>query len=173
MVTKGTLAVDGAVSGAGVVYIAGGTANFASTFTENVVFTGTTGGLELAKSVSYTGQISGFSKTGTTSLDLRDITFGGSTKATYSGTTTSGVLTVTDGTHTAKIHFLGNYTGASWVLSKESGGGTIVVDPVGPVARTAPLVQSAAAFGSGASASHATVLAPDGAARLTLATPHA
>jgi hypothetical protein len=169
------LTVEGAVTGAGIVKIAGGTANFRSTFSQDVTFTGTTGVLKLAKSQTYTGGVTGFSKTGTTALDLLDITFAsGTTKATYSGTTASGTLTVTDGTHTAKIHFSGNYTGASWVLSKDSSGGTIVVDPTRPVTRTAALlVQSATGFGIGASASRAPVLSPDGAARMMLAMPHA
>jgi len=127
--TKGVLAVDGAVSGAGTVRIAGGTADFGGTFTENVTFV-TKGELELAHSQAYTGTISGFSLTGATSLDLKDISFiSGTTKATYSGTTTSGTLTVTDGTHTAKIKLSGNYTASSFDVSSDGHGGTTVVDP--------------------------------------------
>jgi hypothetical protein len=96
--------------------------------------------LELAKSTTYTGQVTGFSKTGTTGFDLLDIAFGGSTKATYSGTTASGVLTVTDGTHTAKITLIGNYTASTWTVASDGHGGTSIHDP------TAPLVQAIAAF---------------------------
>jgi hypothetical protein len=97
----GTLTVDGAVTGTGSVHINGGTADFASTFSQNAVF-GPTGVLELGHSQSYGGTITGFSKTGANSLDLGDIVFhAGTTKATYSGTKASGVLTVTDGVHTA------------------------------------------------------------------------
>ena len=132
--SSGTLTVNGAVSGAGVARIVGGTADFASTFTENVVFV-TSGELELAHSQAYTGTISGFSLTGATSLDLQDITFtAGTTKATYSGTTTSGTLTVTDGTHTAKIKLSGNYTASTFDVSAATGGGTLVIDPTAPVA---------------------------------------
>ena len=127
------LTVTGAVTGAGTVRIAAGTADFTSTFAENVSFVGTTGALELAHSLTYTGQITGFSKTGTTTLDLGDISFiSGTTKATYSGTTTSGVLTVTDGSHTAKITLEGNYTTSTFTVSAATGGGTAVVDPTPP-----------------------------------------
>ena len=168
----GTLTLEGVVTGAGTAAVNAGTLIAQKAFSENVAF-GTTGRLVLADSQAYAGTISNFSKTKGTSLDLEDIAFA-SAKASYSGTTAAGVLTVTDGTHTAKIHFSGNYTGASWVLSKDSSGGTIVVDPARPVARSAPLlIQSAAGFGFGASASHAPVLLPYGAERMMLAMSHA
>jgi hypothetical protein len=152
IVAKGVLKAGGAVTGTGVVKIAGGVADFAAAFSENVAFTSTTGVLELAKSVSYAGSISGFSKTGTTSLDLLDIGFvSGTTKASYSGTTTSGTLTVTDGTHTAKIHLTGNYTASTWTLSSDGHGGTKVVDPTalaGGAPPLQPLVAAMAAFGA-------------------------
>jgi hypothetical protein len=149
-VTAGTLLIDGPVSGAGTVQIGGGTAHFVSTLTENVAFTGTTGVLELAKSVSYAGSISGFSKTGTTSLDLLDIGFvSGTTKASFSGTTTAGTLTVTDGTHTAEIHLTGNYTASTWTLSSDGHGGTTVIDPTPSMQ---PLISAMAGFGGGAGA---------------------
>ncbi|HEY2177568.1 MAG TPA: hypothetical protein VGH15_03225, partial [Caulobacteraceae bacterium] len=118
------------------------------TFTENVAFTSTTGTLELAKSVSYTGQVSGLSTAGTSNLDLLDIAFiNGTTKATYSGTTTSGTLTVTDGTHTAHIHLVGNYTASTFTVATDGHGGTIVKDPrAGSMAPILPLTQAMASF---------------------------
>ena len=80
-VTKGVLTAKAAVVGAGTVKIGGGVADFAGAFAENVAFTGTTGVLELSHSQTYAGQVSGFSKTGGTSLDLADIGFTSSTKA--------------------------------------------------------------------------------------------
>jgi hypothetical protein len=145
----GVLTVNGAVSGAGKGVIASGTLDFASTFTEGVAFTGTTGVLELAHSQTYSGSISGFSKTGGTSLDLRDIAFGGSTKASFSGTTTSGTLTVTDGTHTAKIKLTGNYTASTFVVSTDGHGGTKVVDPTRPATALA-FLGAMSAFGAAA-----------------------
>jgi hypothetical protein len=150
-VTKGTLKVERGVTGAGVVKIVGGVADFASSFSEKVTFGGA-GVLELARSVSYAGHISGFSKTGTTSLDLVDIGFvSGTTKASYSGTTTSGVLTVTDGTHTAKIHLTGNYTASTWTLTSDGHGGTKVVDPTAPASGASSpraLITAMAGFGA-------------------------
>jgi hypothetical protein len=127
---KGVLTVKGAVSGAGTVKIAGGVADFLSSFNQNVTFTGATGVLELGKSQTYLGTVTGLSKTGTNSLDLVDIAFiSGTTKATFAGTAASGTLTVTDGTHTAKIKLAGNYVGAVFTPSSDGHGGTKVVDP--------------------------------------------
>jgi hypothetical protein len=148
-VTKGVLTLAGAVNGAGSLHIGGGTADVVTTsFNQSVFFTGTTGVLELAKSQAYAGSISGFSKTGTTSLDLADITFAvGTTKATYSGTSASGILTVTDGARTANIHLTGDYTASTFNLSSDGHGGTTVVDPTRPP-RLPLLAAAMAAFGS-------------------------
>jgi hypothetical protein len=147
---KGNLTVLGAVTGAGTVRINGATADFASAFSQNVAFTGTTGVLELAKSQSYGGTITNFSKTGATSLDLTDIVFSATkTKASYSGTTKSGVLTVTDGAHTAHIKLVGNYTASTFKVSSDGHGGTTVVDPskaAGPSVH--PFIAAAAGFGA-------------------------
>jgi hypothetical protein len=156
-VSKGTLSVGGAVSGAGVVKVGGGVAVFDSTFTQNVTFTAAAGSvLELAKSTGYTGQISGFSKTGASSLDLLDIAFGGGTKVSFSGTTTSGVLTVTDGTHTANIHLTGNYTTSTFTAADDGAGHVLVTDPTTPMTTPAitvqPLVTAMAGFGDGRAA---------------------
>ncbi|HEY2177487.1 MAG TPA: hypothetical protein VGH15_02800 [Caulobacteraceae bacterium] len=131
--TVGTLTAEAAVIGAGTVDILSGAALFAAGFNEAVVF-GSSGRLALAHSASFTNTIAGFSHTGTTSLDLEDIGFSGTTKATFSGTTASGILTVTDGTHTAHIHLTGNYTAAKWTLTNDGTGGTKVVDPTKSVA---------------------------------------
>jgi hypothetical protein len=143
-VTAGTLTVSGAVSGAGGVTIAGGVADFTGVFTQAVTFSKTTGILELGKSVGYTGTLTGFSKTGTTSLDLVDIAFGSTTKATYSGTTTAGVLTVSNGTHTAKINLVGDFTSSTFTVSGDGHGGTTVVDPT--TSSGASLVAAIASF---------------------------
>jgi hypothetical protein len=145
-----TLTVEGAVTGSGHGQVLKGTLKFtaASVFNQNVIFAaGATGALELAHGQTYTGRVSGFSKTGATRLDLDDIAFAsGTTKATYSGTTTGGVLTVTDGTHTAHIKFAGDYTTSGWTLSSDGHGGTKIVDP--PAASVARLVAAASSFGA-------------------------
>lgn len=125
----GMLTVNGAVSGTGKTLIYAGTVDFTSGFSQNVIFQKTTGVLELAQSQNYAGTVSGFSKTGGTSLDLRDIGFVGTAEATYSGTATSGVLTVTDGAHTAHIKLQGDYLGSIFTASSDGHGGTIVIDP--------------------------------------------
>ncbi|HXV00990.1 MAG TPA: hypothetical protein VG166_10875, partial [Caulobacteraceae bacterium] len=123
----GTLVLEGAVTGAGTVHVFGGVVSLAKTFNEHVSF-GSSGRLVLAHSTGFASTVSGFSHTGTTSLDLRDIKFA-SAAASFSGTTASGVLTLTDGTHTAHITLTGDYTAAAWTLSDDGSGGTVVVDP--------------------------------------------
>jgi hypothetical protein len=124
----GGVAVKSAVSGTGSFQVTAGTLSFASSFSQNVAF-GAAGVLQLADSTTYTASISGFSKTGQTSLDLRDIGFVSATEATFSGNKSGGVLTVTDGTHTAHITLVGNYLGSTFVASSDGHDGTIVVDP--------------------------------------------
>jgi hypothetical protein len=155
----GTLKVEGAVTGAGTVKISGATADFGSTFSENVDFTGTTGELELAKSQSYAGAITGFATAGGTSLDLLDIAYSGSATATYSGTSTSGVLTVKSGSETATIKLDGDYLSSRFVLSSDGHGGTTVVDPAKGAAPhlTSPphqFVGAMASLGANAGAAH-------------------
>jgi hypothetical protein len=107
-VQGGTLTVIGDVSGKGLATIDGGLLDFTAAFGEDVRFSGKTGTLELAQSTAYGGTISGFSTKGKTFLDLDDIAFGKHTTVSYSGTKTAGVLTVTDGTHTAHIDLKGD-----------------------------------------------------------------
>jgi hypothetical protein len=160
-VTKGVLLVKGAVSGAGEVRIKGGAADFAGSFSESVTFTPDASGvLELADAAAYHGTISGFSKTGTTALDLDDIIFAsGSTRASFSGTTASGVLTVTDGTHTAKIALKGDYVASAWSLGSDGHGGTRVVDPTAP---EPPLARAMVAAIASFAPKSATLATPDG-----------
>jgi hypothetical protein len=155
IVEKGTLTVDGAVTGNGTVHIGGGVADFAGAFTENVTFTGTAGVLELAHSQTYAGHVTGLSTSaGGSTLDLLDIGFtSATTKATFSGTTASGTLTVTDGTHTAHITLIGNYVGHSFTTASDGHGGTTVSDPApSGTGHVAPLVSAMASFGAGNSA---------------------
>ncbi len=130
----GTLTVKGAVTGAGQATIDGGLLDFASSFNQNVTFSGTTGVLELARSRGYTGAISGFSTGGGTYLDLADIAFIGAGEASFSGTATSGVLTVSDGTRTAHITLIGDYLASTFIAASDGHGGTIIHDPKAPAA---------------------------------------
>lgn len=141
----GNLTVGGAVTGSGSAVINQGTLDFASAFTENVTFSGATGELELAQSQGYGGTITGFSTTGGTALDLRDIHFVNAGEATFSGNSTGGVLTVTDGVNTTTIHLAGDYTASTWTASSDGHDGVIIVDPT---AKDAGAPHSASAFAS-------------------------
>ncbi len=126
----GTLTVSAAVTGSsGIGEVNAGTLNFASSFTQNVHFTGVSGTLQLAQSQNYTGTVSGFSTHGGSTfdvLDLRDIGFVSVNEATFSGTSSGGTLTVTDGTHTAHILLAGDYTHAGFAASSDGSNGTFV-----------------------------------------------
>nr|MDQ2860460.1 hypothetical protein [Pseudomonadota bacterium] len=151
MAAGGVLTVEGAVSGAGRAAIDGGTLDFTSTFNENVFFGPAGGVLELAQSQSYTAAILGFSLTGGTSLDLRDIAFVGAGEAVFRGTANSGMLTVSDGTHTARIRLVGDYRASSFVASSDGHGGVIVVDPpwLPTPPSPLPMIAAMAAFAGG------------------------
>jgi autotransporter passenger strand-loop-strand repeat protein len=98
-----------------------------------VTFTANGGDLQLDFSQAFSGLISGFaSPVGVNEvLDLRDVTFTGATKVTFAEApgNTSGTLTVTDGTHTANLTLLGQYSTANFSLASDGAGGTFVRDP--------------------------------------------
>lgn len=137
----GTLIVEGAVTGSGSAVITsggsgGGMIAFGAAFSEDVTFDqdGPTrqglsglGTLRLADSQDYCAAISGFSAKGLTALDLRDIGFVSAGEASFSGTSVEGVLTVSDGAHTARITLIGNFTKTSFTAVGDGHGGTEVV----------------------------------------------
>ena len=127
--------------------------SFTPSFEQNVLFFGGAGSLELAQSQAYSGTIRGFSSGGGTSLDLRDAGFVSAGEASFSGTFTRGVLTVSDGTHTARINLIGDDASASFVASSDGAGGTLVVAQAGAAAPIHSLLAAAASLGSGAPAS--------------------
>jgi hypothetical protein len=128
LASNATLTEMGAVTGTGFAQIkAAGTLVFEAGFSETVRFMGVGGELVLADSQGYSGTIAGFSKTGGTTLDLRDIGFVSSTEATWS----RGILTVTDGTHTAHIKLAGNFAGSNFTAGSDGHGGVLVTDPAG------------------------------------------
>ena len=122
----GTVVVNGAVTGSGHALIAAGLLDFTGAFAQNVNFLSGVGTLELGRSRSYVGTITGFSANGGTALDLADIGFTGAGEASYKGTKSGGVLTVTDGKHTAKIALIGDYRSTSFVAASDGHGGTLV-----------------------------------------------
>jgi hypothetical protein len=129
IVQSGVLSVGGDVTGNGKAYIYGGELALASRFSQDVVFASSkgVGTLQLGDSQSYTGDITGFAATGRSVLNLLDIGFVGAGEATFSGTASGGVLTVTDGTYTANITMTGDYLKDTFVASGDGQGGVAVV----------------------------------------------
>ena len=124
----GNIIVDGSVTGDGSVEISGlATLDFGGLLSENVLFDATaTGTLELDQSALFTGAISGFNSDDV--LDLGDIQFSGATTVSYAANqdNSGGVLTVSDGTHTANISLSGQYSADGFHASGDLGTGTLV-----------------------------------------------
>jgi len=144
----GKLTFSAAVTGSGSAEIAGGALDFASNFSGAVDFLSGAGRLILAKSQGYTGAVTGFSTSGATTLDLQDIGFVEVDEASFSGDSTSGVLTITDGAHTAKIALNGDYLASSFTASSDGHGGVLVIDSATP-GRGPPAVQAFASAMAG------------------------
>ena len=124
--------VNTTITGTGSFSLSGnGSLEFGAADSENVTFTsGATGTLKLDHSLTapFTGYLSGLSTKN--AVDLADLSWTqGKMKATFSGNTSGGTLTVTNGKNSVALKLSGNYTHASWTLSKDATGGTRVVDP--------------------------------------------
>ncbi|MCS3446158.1 MULTISPECIES: beta strand repeat-containing protein [Bradyrhizobium] len=102
-----------------------------------VTFLGSTGTLKLDNSASFTGTVAGM--TGSDTIDFANINFATVQTPTFSGDSTHGTLTVTDGTVTASIALLGNYMASTFTASSDGHGGTSVVDP--PAMQVSQLAQ--------------------------------
>jgi hypothetical protein len=98
---------------------------------ENVTFTGGTGSLVLNDPENFTGQIIGFTGTApdaahSDTIDLVGINYDSSHFAeTYNSST--GLLTVTDGTHSASLTF--DDFNATLDFASDGNGGTLITDP--------------------------------------------
>ena len=106
----------------------GATVELSSAYAGAVTFAGSTGTLQLDNSSSFSGTVAGM--TGQDTIDFADINFTKVQTPSYSGNSSGGTLTVTDGTHSANIALLGNYLASSFVTSSDGHGGTNIVDPV-------------------------------------------
>jgi hypothetical protein len=116
--------------------------------TGSVTFNGATGTLSLDQSSTFTAHVYGLTGNGnlaaSDAIDLKDVKFASATVDPYAGNTAGGTLTVSDTQgHVAHISLVGDYTGSSFTLSPDSGGGTIVIDP--PLAHTATVAASSGA----------------------------
>ena len=108
-ISSGLLELQSGATGSGTIDFAGG------------------GTLKLDASGAYGFLVAGFAVPD--QFDLSDVNFATAQKS-YSGNTSSGTLTVNDGTHSVSLLLLGNYTAASFKLGAESGlaNGTIVTE---------------------------------------------
>jgi hypothetical protein len=120
------------ISQGAVTIGAGATAEITGADAKPVTFQATTGMLALDHSATFTGQVSGFTGTGAVAssdeFDLKDVKFASATES-YNGTSSGGTLTVKDGTTTANISLVGDYTHTTFTLSSDGHNGTIVIDP--------------------------------------------
>ncbi|HEV2336832.1 MAG TPA: hypothetical protein VGS13_15110 [Stellaceae bacterium] len=124
---RGLETVRGTASGGtirrGIIEVAsGGTASGTVTFISG-------GTLRLDAGASFTGDISGFAIPDR--IDLRGVAFGSGTTSSFVEAldNTSGMLTVSDGTHSVQLTLLGSYTTANFTLATDNHGGTLVTDP--------------------------------------------
>ena len=126
----GNIATAGKVSGTGSALI-GGVATFemAGLFSENVTLeAGASATLKIDHAADFGGTLAGFDRNDV--LDLADLAFGSTTTLGYSANSdgTGGTLTASDGIHTANIALLGHYAAASFAMSADDFGGTLVRD---------------------------------------------
>ena len=138
----GTLQIDDAVSG-GSAIITGGTIVFDGQSNVNVTFDngiGTAyGELVLGHAADFSGQISGFTGTApdaahSDAIDLRDISFSSNITFAYddnAGNDTGGTLSIFEsGSKVDSIAFAnGDYSAASFTVSSDGSGGTLITDP--------------------------------------------
>jgi autotransporter passenger strand-loop-strand repeat protein len=91
-------------------------------------FAGLTGALWLDKPSTFTGKVVDFGPLD--SIDLPGIPYGTHTTLGYleNRGNTGGVLTVRNGTHSAKIALLGNYIAGSFVTAADGHGGTLITE---------------------------------------------
>jgi hypothetical protein len=97
-------------------------------YSGTVSFAGATGTLIIDDSTKFAGSFSGQLARGDT-IDLTDVAGGANASLSYSGNASRGTLTVSDGTHSAKLAVVGNYSLGNFVASSDGNGGTSIVDP--------------------------------------------
>lgn len=124
----GNLTLDGAVSGEGDAVVSG-TAMLtfgAAASIDTILDHDATATITLQDATDFTGTFSGFNNDDL--LDLRDIGFGADTSLSYAmnGDGTGGVLTVSDGAHTANIELLGIYAADEFNIAADAHLGTLV-----------------------------------------------
>jgi hypothetical protein len=123
--------------------VASATITVTSGVSPATTFDGTT--LTLQEPSTFSGQIAGFKGDGTLSgsdkIDLHGLSF---STAQSSFDATSDTLTVSDGTTTAALHFLGQYTQDSFHFAEDGNSGTLVVAAATPGQSTSQVSNLAA-----------------------------
>ncbi|MCK1549543.1 VCBS domain-containing protein [Bradyrhizobium sp. 177] len=124
----GNVTIDGNVSGNGTAQISGSaTLEFGAASSANVTLDAhATGTIVLHDSFDFSGVVAGFN--GDDHLDLLDVAFGLGTIASYvaNEASTGGILSVTDGDHTAHITLLGQYDPAGFQTEADKNTGTLI-----------------------------------------------
>ena len=150
----GTLQILDPVTGSGSAIIEGGTMIFGAQSNMNVAFengvgTPTYGELVLGDAAGFSGQISGFVGTApdtahSDAIDLEGINYNSSSfSETYDAA--KGLLTVTDGSHSASLTF--DNFGGTLSFASDGNGGTLITDP--PATRSSSPSPSVSVAGPG------------------------
>ena len=127
---------SGSTVGAGSVVIgAGASVELTGAYSGTATFAAGSGTLTIDHSANFSGKIGGQLAIGDV-IDLADITTGANATLAYSGNNSPGTLTVSDGTNTASIALLGNYSLANFTVSSDGHGGTSLVDPPIPTGQS-------------------------------------
>ena len=116
----------GLVTGSGTATLFGSSAiEFGAASSEAVTFDAAASGtLKLDASAAFTGVISGFSNLD--HLDLADIASTATVSYAASADGSGGVLTVSDGTHSANLALVGQYDPARFHVGDDHLGGSLV-----------------------------------------------
>ena len=128
-----SLTIAGAVAGTGQETIDGDASlvfDAPVSAGQQITFSGSSNSLNLQDSPNFAGTIAGFG--GNDLIHVQDINFNSadfSLNYTPNQAKTGGVLTLSDGTKSAEINFLGNYTQASFVADTDGISGTLITDP--------------------------------------------
>ncbi len=145
VILSGTQYVEAGGATYGTMIGSGGTAHaFVGASVHNVTFAGADATLVLDHASDFSGFLSGWQDGN--HLDLSDIQFAAGTTLAYTANAgnSGGKLTVSDGSHTASLALLGQYTAADFALSSDGHGGTMISDPGAGVQQSALALPHAA-----------------------------
>ncbi|WP_456619832.1 MULTISPECIES: AIDA repeat-containing protein [unclassified Bradyrhizobium] len=145
VILSGTQYVGAGGATYGTMIGSGGTAHaFGGASVHNVTFAGPDATLVLDHASDFSGFISGWQDGN--HLDLADIQFNQGMTMVYLADIGHGrgTLTVSDGSHTASLALLGQYTAADFALSSDGHGGTMISDPGAQVQQSALALPHAA-----------------------------